>query len=203
MHIILHEHYNFVLLKHLYIIMDKVIEKLLLNGQTTPQAALEVFDSLETVPMSFMWGRWKGMEIPSGHPIDGILEWSNWYGKQFIDAENVHPLLIWTANKKGLYAINPRNIPLGMPFPKNKLLTISMRLLKPFLQTRQSAARLRMVEYRGKTSAAMVYDTKAIIDCFRKIDDRTVMGVMDLKGSAQPYFFALERDDNAAYNLQF
>lgn len=183
--------------------MDKVFENLLKNGQTTPQAALELFDSLETVPMSFMWGRWKGMEIPSGHSMDGLLDCSGWYGKQFIDAENVHPLLIWTANKKGLYAINPRNIPLGIPFPKNKLLTISMRLLKPFLQTRQTTARLRMVEYRGKMSAAMVYDTKAIIDCFRKINDNTIMGVMDLKGSEQPYFFALERDDQAVYKLQF
>ena len=51
-----------------------------------------------------------------------------------------------------------------------------------------------MIEYRGKVSAAMQYDNLPINDIFHRIDDRTVLGVMDLKGMRQPFFFLLERE---------
>jgi len=51
-----------------------------------------------------------------------------------------------------------------------------------------------MVEYRGKVSAAMVYDRQPIIDLFRKIDENTVLGMMDYKRMERPYFFRLSRD---------
>ncbi|MEL6382734.1 MAG: DUF4334 domain-containing protein, partial [Cyanobacteria bacterium J06626_18] len=42
-------------------------------------------------------------------------------------------------------------------------------------------------------SATMVYDYLPINDTFRKIDDNTVLGIMDLKNSPQPFFFTLKR----------
>ena len=36
-----------------------------------------------------MIGTWHGAEVPTGHPMDGLLEASGWWGKQFIDAETV------------------------------------------------------------------------------------------------------------------
>ena len=70
----------------------------------------------------------------------------------------------------------------------------AFQLLMPLLQTRRSRARLRMIEYRGKTTAAMLYDDLPINDVFRKLDDDNVLGIMDLKGMAQPFFFRLHRE---------
>ena len=67
-------------------------------------------------------------------------------------------------------------------------------LVRPLLVTSRPAARLRMVEHRGVVSAAMVYDDLPIIDAFRRVDDDTVLGVMDLRWQPHPYVFVLRRD---------
>ncbi|MDO7599461.1 MAG: GXWXG domain-containing protein, partial [Flavobacteriaceae bacterium] len=81
-------------------------QNLLKQRRSTVSTATSVFDSLDSVSLDFMLGQWKGFEIITGHPMEGLLEPSGWYGKLFIDTENVHPLLMNTLNKKGLYAIN-------------------------------------------------------------------------------------------------
>jgi hypothetical protein len=45
----------------------------------------------------------------------------------------------------------------------------------------------------------MVYDALPVLDHFKVVDDRTVMGIMNGKlepvfGTADPYYFWLERD---------
>lgn len=62
------------------------------------------------------------------------------------------------------------------------------------LKTEKSQARIRMMEYREKVSTTMIYDNLPINDIFRKIDDNTVLGLMDFKGMPQPFFFVLNRD---------
>ncbi len=54
---------------------------------------------------------------------------------------------------------------------------------------------LREVKFRGVVSAAMVYDSQAIIDHFRKVDEDTVAGAMDtrLMPEAGTYYFYLKR----------
>ena len=52
----------------------------------------------------------------------------------------------------------------------------------------------RMTEYRGVVSATMIYDSLPINDIFRKVDDDTVLGVMDLRFTPQPFFFILLRE---------
>jgi hypothetical protein len=170
------------------------IQTLLHERKASVEKALAIFDQLEPASLDFMQGQWRGYEILTGHPIDGLLEPSGWYGKLFIDPENVHPLLIYSLNRKRLFAINPLFIPLGINFPKTKVLRFFMALLKPILKTKKSKARMRMIEYRGKLTGTMVYDAKAICDHFARIDNHTMLGVMDLKGSPNPYFFVLERD---------
>jgi len=32
------------------------------------------------------------------------------------------------------------------------------------------------------------------VDCFRRLDANTLLGVMDLKGMQQPFFFVLRRE---------
>ena len=105
-------------------------QNLLKQRRSTVSTATSVFDSLDSVSLDFMLGQWKGFEIITGHPMEGLLEPSGWYGKLFIDTENVHPLLMNTLNKKGLYAINPFLIPLGRRLPKTKLLRLAMAIAK-------------------------------------------------------------------------
>jgi hypothetical protein len=78
------------------------------------------------------------------------------------------------------------NLPLG-------LIKLLSGLAKPFIQTRRSRARLRMTAYKGKVSATMCYDQLPIHDIFRKVDNQTVMGLMDNKADQQAYFFFLRK----------
>ena len=41
----------------------------------------------------------------------------------------------------------------------------------------------------------MVYDRQPIIDSFRRVDEDTVLGIMDLRGMRSPYVFVLRRED--------
>ena len=179
------------------------IEELLKKRKTSTSEALRLYDSLPAVEEDFMIGRWKGFEIETGHQMDGLLVPSGWYGKLFIDKDRVHPLVFYTKNKTELYALNPKNIPLGVKFPKSKLLGMMVSVVRPFLQTKKTKARLRMIEHRGKLTATMAYDDKPIFDHFAKIDENTVLGCMDLKNSDQPYFWVMERDDNSKFKLKF
>lgn len=174
------------------------LEQLLKTRQARPEDALQLFDALPPAMLELMTGKWKGYEIKTGHRIDDLLDLSGWYGKLFLSPEEVHPLLFYNGRKTGLFAVNPLLIPLNWPIPKIRALGALRVILRPFVATRSSKARLRMIEYRGKTTGTMVYDHKAIMDHFAKIDDNTLLGVMDLKGDGEyPYFFVLERDETA------
>jgi hypothetical protein len=165
-------------------------------GKTTTETALQLFDALEPVSLDFMIGRWQGSGIDTNHPMDGLLEASNWYGKEFIDSENVHPLLFLDSQGKVFkVAPNPTamNWVLKLPILKNDSLKPLLMLTNSLLKTEKSQARLRMMEHRGQVSATMVYDYLPINDSFRKVDENTVFGIMDFKKSSQPFFFVLKR----------
>jgi hypothetical protein len=40
----------------------------------------------------------------------------------------------------------------------------------------------------------MVYDALPIVDVFRRISPGTLLGLMDLRGLTDPFFFLLQRD---------
>jgi len=165
-------------------------------GKTTTEIALQLFDQCETVNLDFMFGRWQGSGLHTDHPMDGLLESSSWYGKEFVDSENVHPLLF--LNSQGeIFKVAPNatamNWVLKLPILKNKSLKPLLILTNSLLKTERSQARLRMMEYRGKVSATMIYDYLPINDSFRKLDDNTVLGIMDFKSLPQPFFFVLKR----------
>ncbi|MEL6536964.1 MAG: DUF4334 domain-containing protein [Bacteroidota bacterium] len=171
-------------------------QELLEKGSGTTQEALEIFDNLPPVDLEFMKGRWHGGEVYTGHPMEGLLDYSGWYGKLFQSPEEVHPLLFYARKKTRLYAINPQLVPLSPKLPKIKALGWVMALIRPVVKTRKFRARMRMVTYRGKHTGAMVYDHRAIIDVFAKVDEDTMLGIMDLKGDNRPYVFYLRRDDS-------
>ena len=73
----------------------KSIEDILKDRKATAKEALEIFDLIEMAPVDFMIGRWKGFEIDSNHQMDGLLAATGWYGKLFLNPEEVHPLLLY------------------------------------------------------------------------------------------------------------
>lgn len=171
-------------------------QSILQTAKTTTEGALQLFDALESVNLDFMLGRWQGSGLHTSHPLDGLLEASNWYGKEFVNSENVHPLLFLDNNGKIIkVAPNPiaMNWVLKLPILKNDFMKPFLRLTNSLLKTEKSQARLRMMDYRGKVSATMLYDYLPINDSFRKVDDHTVLGIMDFKDLPQPYFFVLKR----------
>ena len=178
--------------------MIQQVPKLVLDGTTlTTEEALAYFDSLATVQLDFMFGKWKGGEVPTNHPMDGLLEATNWYGKEFISRDEVFPLVL--SNRPGeTYKIVPyaflMNLGLKFPLFKSSTMKIINGWVTKCVQTKNSQARLRMTEMRGKVSATMIYDRLPINDVFRKIDENTVMGLMDFKGQERPYFFYLMRE---------
>lgn len=171
-------------------------QSILKIGKTTTEIALQLFDALETVNLDFMLGRWQGSGLYTDHPMDGLLEASNWYGKEFVNTENVHPLLFLDHQGK-IFKVAPNptamNWVMKLPILKNEYLKPLLMLTNSLLKTEASQARLRMMEYRGKVSATMIYDYLPINDSFRKVDDNTVLGIMDFKNFPQPFFFVLKR----------
>lgn len=139
-------------------------------------------------------GTWRGEELPTGAPMDGALKAAGWYGKRFESAEAVHPLLFRSPSGPPA-ALEPRlvfGLPRILPFVPARLLSAALR---PLLKTERPGARLRMaMDPAGALTAAMLYDSLPVIDYFRRVDADTLLGVMDARGVAEPFFFVLRRD---------
>ncbi|ORW20569.1 hypothetical protein AWC18_10665 [Mycolicibacter nonchromogenicus] len=178
------------------------VQDLFSHVPTTTAEACEVFDAADPVDPDFMIGTWHGSELPTGHPLDGLLAASGWWGKQFVDAETVHPLLFPTRDGSALWAFNPvlafsvLGLATKVPALKNRAFGGSIAVLQPLVRTRSPRARLRTTRFRGVDSATMVYDQAPVNDVFRRLSDDAVIGAMDLRGSSSPYFFVLCRDDS-------
>jgi hypothetical protein len=166
------------------------------TNNTTSDSFL-LYDALETVSIDFMIGRWKGSGFHTGHTMDGALETFNWYGKEFEDAENVHPL-VFKSFGNTLFKVNPGLMPVRLAtlIPSTNLWPVKYIFLciRFLFQTSKSKARVRLTEFRGKLTATMLYDQLPINDVFRKVNENTLLGCMDFKGMKQPFFFVLERD---------
>ncbi|MXP24118.1 DUF4334 domain-containing protein [Gordonia sp. HNM0687] len=178
------------------------LTELMDNVPSTTEAALELFDSAPAVETDAMIGTWRGAELPTNHPMDGLLAASGWWGKQFVDAETVHPLLFPTPDGQALWPMNPAfafsGVPLAAKAPSIKSMSFGTPIAATRLlwRARSAKARLRTTRYRGVDTATMLYDQLPINDVFRRLADDAVLGAMDLKGSDRPYFFALRRDNS-------
>ncbi|OHV77100.1 DUF4334 domain-containing protein [Rhizobium sp. LCM 4573] len=161
------------------------------------EIALEYFDSLETVPPKELVGLWEGKGIPTGHPLDGVLENLGWYGKRFNANMRADALLFQTGGYR-LVPIDPAYIPVRLllrfaQFARTKPARNCFGHLQKALWARGPVASLKALQHRGRTSAAMVYDHQPVIDHFRKIDDGRLLGAMSIKGDDRCYFFLLSR----------
>ncbi|MDR1184116.1 MAG: DUF4334 domain-containing protein [Coriobacteriales bacterium] len=162
----------------------------------TQQQAGELFDSLGPVEPDELRGLWRGREVFAGHPLEGLLSTCGWYGKRFDDSEHVFPMVFARSNGS-TFCANPTRMPLSarlnsLPVPLVRLL---FRCAYPYVVTRTSGARLRTLKFRGTISACMIYDRLAVIDAFRRIDNDTLLCIMDLKDDAsnKTFFFQLYR----------
>ncbi|HEY8375927.1 MAG TPA: DUF4334 domain-containing protein [Nannocystis sp.] len=137
----------------------------LLGGDAiVPVAAiLARFDDLAAIETAFLHGAWAGGLVRTGHPSEPQLEAVRWAGKIFHEDDDVDPIVVLDAEGR--------------------------RVVSPMM----GKARLRMVRHRGVVTATMIYDKHPIFDHFRKVDEDTVLGVMDRKGDAAPLCFWLRR----------
>lgn len=162
----------------------------------SPEDALDSFDGLAPVELSEMMGLWRGEELASGHPLDGVLKDAGWFGKSFDSADDVAPLLFGDADD--LRQVDPGKLPLETlsQHPQLAHERLAQELFRhglPLLSTKEPSARLRRIEHRDVVSAAMIYDRQPIIDHFRRIDETRLLGLIDVRYFNQPYFFLLER----------
>lgn len=168
-------------------------------GGTTAQDALWIYDQLDPPELDSMIGTWKGAGFRSQHPLDGLLEAVGWYGKHFAGRDQVHPLLFYGANRRVVFPVNPALAPRDLRLAgglggRGGSLHWLVLAARPLIRTGRYTARLRLTEYRGKLCPTMIYDDLPIHDVFRRVDDRTVLGAMDMRGLEQPFFFVLRRD---------
>lgn len=165
------------------------------HSGTGTTRALAVFDRLAPVPVEAVLGRWRGVEVSTGHPLDGMLEAFGWVGKDMRDADGVFPLLF--EHRGEIIAIEPSHLPVRLAtrlhVQRSRWARACFEVVKPWLRTKAPSARLHMTEYRGHRSATLCYDALPIRDVFRRVDDDCLLGLMDCRYFDTPFFFALER----------
>lgn len=166
------------------------------EGQGDLGATLAWFDALPPVTVEELLGDWRGSGVATGHPFDGLLERYGWWGKRFDGPEAAHPLVF--ADGRGRFGVDPAGIPLALLIRTSALLhaepvALVGRRLRRLRRTTRPTARLRTVTHRGVATGTVVYDALPVLDHVRRIDDDTLLGVMDARGLA-PFFFRLSRE---------
>ncbi|WP_313002624.1 DUF4334 domain-containing protein, partial [Brevundimonas sp.] len=89
--------------------------------------------------------------------------------------------------------------PLASSVMRSRGASLVFRAAAPLLATQSPTARLRRVDYRGRITAAMIYDRQPIIDVFRSVGPNHRLGLMDARGFP-PFFFLLDREGSGVAN---
>ncbi|KAK6454651.1 GXWXG protein-domain-containing protein [Scheffersomyces xylosifermentans] len=164
-------------------------EEISKNKKSTVEEAFQVFDALPPVKVEELIGwKWKGAEIVTGHPLEGLLDASGWFGKEFYDEDNGQPLVVYNTDGNDgddTFPCDP------LLFFENATTGKPIRGQAATLEAKGSRCRLKTILHRGETTASMFYDQTPINDTFRKVNDTTIFGVMDNKAVPAPYFFYL------------
>jgi Domain of unknown function (DUF4334)/GXWXG protein len=138
------------------------------TGEISDAELDEFWTTLEPASIDDMLGEWKGGEFLTGHKMNGGLAKAKWFGKTFNSEFDVKPL-VCLDDDGGKFS----NIAMG-----------------------KGEASLWMEGFRGEMTATMVYDGQPIHDHFKKIDDSSVMGIMNGKhvlDAGRYFYFYLER----------
>ncbi|MFE5708611.1 DUF4334 domain-containing protein [Rhodococcus koreensis] len=137
----------------------------------SPDELDAVWAALDTVRAEDIHGSWKGDDFATGHRLHDKLVASRWHGKTFHSLEDAKPLICRDADGNLYSDVEGGN----------------------------GEASLWNIEFRGEVTATMVYDGAPIFDHFKKVDDSTLMGIMNGKSAlvldgGRHYYFLLERD---------
>ncbi|MCT9819734.1 alcohol dehydrogenase catalytic domain-containing protein [Microbacterium sp. W1N] len=130
-----------------------------------------VWRSLPPVRPDELIGLWRGTGLSLTHPIQRQLERSGWFGKLFRTLDDVAPIVCTDADGD---------------------LVADVRLAG-------GGATVRTVRHDGVDTAAMLYDTRPVIDLFTRLGPDTILGVMTGPGTevdGRRYHFVLERVDD-------
>lgn len=168
-----------------------------MDNATSQSELLGYFDTLDTVGAEAMTGLWQGHGQPSGHPFDGVLENLGWFGKRFHASGRADPLLFQSGPGR-LVAIDPARIPIGLAlrlgsFGRSAMARSLFAYFRRALRASGPTASLQPRAFRGGMTAAMVYDRQPIADYFRRVDERTLLGVMEIRDDPRFFFFTLTR----------
>lgn len=141
--------------------------------RVSPAELDALWSDLEPVTVEEILGSWRGGDFATGHVAGTVLEQVRWHGKRFDGPLDAVPLLCRDDDGE-LYS----NLKAGGG----------------------GEASLWPVEFRGETTATLVYDRMPVFDHFKRVDDHTLMGIMNGKleaafGVADLYYFWLERDE--------
>lgn len=161
-------------------------------------SAIWRFDGLRPVTAEDLLGHWLGSELPTDHPLDGILTALGWHGKAFFVPDAAHPLLFGDG-AGGVTPLDPVRLPvrLALRLPWLARSRLARRLFSGIRRLAVSdppAAHIEVLPFHGKSSAAMVYDRLPVTDHFRRIDERRLLGLMEMPGMERPFFFMLEHE---------
>lgn len=140
-------------------------------GPLDPDELDALWADLEVVVASALIGSWHGFAFPTGHPVERLLARSRWHGKRFATPHDAAPL-VCRADDGSLYSDTA---------------------------AAKGGASLWNVEFRGEVTATMVYDGMPVLDHFKRVDDNTLMGVMNGKpdvvlADGRHFYFGLERE---------
>jgi hypothetical protein len=140
-------------------------------GPIDPDDLDALWADLEVVVASALIGSWRGFAFPTGHPVERLLARSRWHGKRFVTTHDAAPL-ICRADDGSLYSDTTAG---------------------------KGGASLWNVEFRGEVTATMVYDGMPVLDHFKRVDDNTLMGIMNGKpdvvlADGRHFYFGLERE---------
>lgn len=164
------------------------------------------FGSLSSVLPGEMTGVWRGEGIPSGHPLDGVLENLQWFGKRFNANLSADALLFqWDPGR--LVPIEPAFFPIRLAirlaaFGRTSVARNWFAHVSKIVRSRGTTAMVKLRMIDGAETAAMVYDKQPIVDYFRRIGNDEVAGMMVIEGDDRRYFFKLRRVDLPGHQVR-
>lgn len=140
----------------------------------SPQELDALWAELPTVRAEEILGYWLGAGFATGHRLNEALRTHRWHGKTFHSLTRAQPLVCRDVEGR-LFS----NVELG-----------------------KGEASLWNVEFRGEVTATMVYDGQPILDHFKRVDDQTLLGIMNgtselVLDQGEHFYFLLERDRDA------
>ncbi|MGW0042105.1 DUF4334 domain-containing protein [Rhodococcus sp. NPDC003348] len=146
------------------------VEKLLAAETVDPRELDRLWDELPVVRVDELSGSWRGRGMRTGHRTGRLLDRTRWYGKTFGSRFDVQPLICRDADGNLFSDVEAGN----------------------------GEASLWMVEFRGESTATMVYDGMPVFDHFKRVGPDTLLGVMNGKNvldGGEHFWFVLDRDD--------